>query len=158
MKDIKVIVVDASIENDSYGEDCNCSLNFNQTIFSLDELFSESWFVSLLKDKGFYSKDELGDTSLYLDKFIYEYNNGFGDYKSYTNILSQISEQAVITAVYQEVIGPERLKAFAKWKKNREIYLAKQEDKKKKDLEKKRLKAIEKARKLLEKEKINVNS
>lgn len=158
MKDIKIIVAAATLTGDqSYDDDdCDRDVHLEQQIYSLEELLEVGWFVDLLKNKGFYSKDELSLTKdEYLNNFVYEY--GSGPYTYFTKSINDIQSYQIINKVYQEVIGRERIKSFAKWKQKQESYLKKEAERVKKDVEskekarqKKKLKALEKARKLLE--------
>jgi hypothetical protein len=150
-RDIKVVVAELDHENGYGSSEGDCDVSFSQRSISLDELFSESWFMEYLRYKGYYNKDDLDYPTQYLNNFVYEYK-GYGDYNNLSKTLTSISVSDDVIAVYQEVIGPERIAAFAKWKKSRDAYLQKEEDRKKAVEEKKKLRAIQKAKRLLEKE------
>lgn len=136
---------------------CEYSLEHKVDTFSLEDFLSLDWVKDDLKLRGFYSKDEVGVTNEYLDKYIYEY--GAGTYKYFTKNPQEIPIYDNIIGVYQEVIGPERLKACAKWKASHEKCLkqqaglvAKQLEKKILAAEKRRLKAVENAKRILQQE------
>lgn len=164
-RDIRVIhtVCDLDHEDGYDGGDCNCSHSMTTNILSIDELIHQDWFVELLRSNGFYSKDEVGMEANYLDRFVYEY--GDASFSYFEKSVSNVPHYKAVKSVYQEVIGPERIKAFAKWKKRREEYLANEKNRIKKDMdakqkstERKRLKAVEKAKALLEEEGLNVTN
>lgn len=164
-RDIKVIVAEAELQGSDgeYDDSCDHYASLNHKVYSLDEIIGESWFIDLLKEKGFYSKDELGEPTQHLNKFVYEF--GSGNYKYWTKNIKEISEYHDIVGVYQEVIGVERNKEFTKWQTNRQTYLKKQAEILKKDLAKKELakakakeRQIAKAKKLLEEEGVDVIS
>ena len=125
--------------------------------YTLDEIVREPWFLELLKEKGFYTKDEVYDGNLdHLDKFVYKVKN---DYWSgqLVDSLNRIGTDTTVIGVYQEVVGPERIKEVkrlnaANEKAKRDAALAEKEKAKKKAerLLRKEQKKIEEAKKLLE--------
>jgi hypothetical protein len=148
-------------ECDSYegnSGECGCScLEFKQRTLSLDDLFKEPWFTKTLENKGFWSKEDPGEKFEYRNKYVYEYQP---DGYSYSNLFKEIPasqyKPTSLKAVYQEVVGPERIKAVAQWTKKTKEYEKKQAEAKKKAADKaeekkklRQLKQLEKAKKLI---------
>lgn len=159
-RDIKIIVSEAEIDqNNDYDNECNCILRVDQQVYSFEELLQEVWFLEILQDNGFYSKDDLSAPIEYLNNFAYEYRYSDNSCKMITDNINQIREYNNITKVFQEVVGPERIAAYAKWKKNRDKYLESESKRLKKVIdartaaqEKKKAKKLAQAKALLEQE------
>lgn len=160
----KINIVVSTMNVDSDGYDDSFSSGLETQVYSLEDFLQLDWVRDQLGEAGFYSKDEVsspqGDG--HLNKFLYEYNYDYNPkYKQYTSNLNEINSSFNICRVYQEVIGPERMQAFAKWKRSRQEFLRKQEEvsrnaanKKAAAAEKRRLKKIEQAKKILAEEKV----
>ena len=113
----------------------------------------------MLTNYGFMSKEEPGPVFEYRDKFVYEVRRpGYsGDYTTFqTNNLNSYDKVDALKAVYQEVIGPERIKAVKQWMKKAKEYEKKQEEIRKKAAEKaeknkqlRQLKKLEQAKKII---------
>lgn len=153
--DIKVVYTKCEFDcqQGDYGGDCSCSHSMDTKILSLPELIREDWFIEYIRNNGFFYKDDEGLAIEYLDRYVYEYSlNSFDEkYSQFTCNIKDIGEYRNIKRVYQEVVGPERIKAFAKWKKEAAIIQNKL-DRQEASREKRRLKAVAKAKSLLEKE------
>jgi hypothetical protein len=149
-REVIVVVSTSTVEHSEYDDpyDCNLESDHKLQTFTLDEFISQSWVMEYLKSKGLYSKEEIHQGGLeYLDKFTYRYKYPLCKYFVYTDNIKNIGADCDIEGVYQEVIGPERLKAFAKWEKEHDKYLQKQEDKSLKTDEKNALRQANKLNK-----------
>lgn len=125
-----------------------------QKVYSLEDFAKQPFFVDLIKENGFFSKEEILISDLtHLNNFVYQYGD---TYKYYTSNINEIGANCGHVSVYQEVVGPERIKQVKKLLDRRNIYLEKeaalklkQQDKAAASREKARLRRIEKARSLL---------
>ena len=134
-------------------------IDVEHSIINLDEAIKEKEFLEFLETEGFYHKDDITNGTRHTDKFVYDVLHQNCPqpalYKNLSDVFSPYN--ASISSVYQEVVGPERLKEVKEFEKKRATYERMMEEQnKKKDerkilaAEKKRQKQIEKARKLLE--------
>lgn len=140
-------------------DESSLSTTFNQSVHSMDDLLKQQWFITYLKDKGFYNKDETNTENLsHLNNFVYKY--GAGNYKYYTENLSDLkAHNCDVLRVYQEVVGADRLHGISKIIAARDKYMKKEAELVKKTADKKeavKVKAkqrkLEEARQLLEEE------
>src|ERR1700761_8706224 len=115
-KEIKVIVSDAELDDGNYENCDDVSINHNLKVFDLWQVLEQPWFLELLRQNGFYSKDEISKTDLsHLDNFVYEFKYKGSDYINLEKSPQYLLDNDIVTAVYQEVLGPERISAYAKW-------------------------------------------
>ena len=161
-REISVIVAEAdqTCTNECrHGYDsggCDC-LSFKQRILSIDDLFKEPWFLEMVENRGFFSKEDPGKEYIYRNHYVYEIRHNGSSYSNFgTKPPMYYHPKNSLKAVYQEVIGPERIKAVAQWKKKVAEYEKRQTEIKKKAAakaeEKKKLrelKKLEKAKQLI---------
>lgn len=146
------VVSTTTVEEDGYD---SYTLDDNIRALSFDDLIKEDWFLEKLKENGFFHKDDLSELKInHLDNYIYKIKRG--QYAIYTEKIDSIYPHEQVVGVYQEVVGPERIRAYAKFKKSHEAYEKKQEElklaklaKQKLAKEKCRLREIEKAKRIL---------
>ncbi len=162
-KRVTVIVAEAEADCSDCSDGCEKEAwlsKFEQTVYSFESLLTADWFLEMLRSRGFYTLDEIASTKYeYLDKYVYRYGT---TYKYYTEKLTEVyPHQCEDLHVYQEVLGPERLKAVGKvldkrkqYEKKEAAIKAKQLDTAAKQKEKLRLKKIERAKALLAEENI----
>lgn len=160
----KYLIIKSNIRLAGYYDDggeycCNGEedISVEQSVISLEDSVKEKWFHDLMRNNGFYHKDELVGGETHLGKFVYDVVQ-HGRHMLYSK-LSDVyhPEIATIAAVYQEVVGVERVGQVELFEKNKDLSAKKTKEKEKEDAkkklaraEKRRQKEIEKARKILE--------
>lgn len=114
-----------------YGEDDEALLEVDMTqeVFSLEEAVKNERFLKELEHLGFFHKD-IVEENTYLNNFVYELSQSGSAYTRYHNVLEpHFCHVFGMEKVYQEVAGPERLKAVAEYNLKRQSYLDKEKAK-----------------------------